>query len=609
MSAAQFYEGAVAFSTPIPLLCSQKFEISSPKDEKIGRVWHNVMHNSCIPALMSGIAGSLATKHPFPLFAGLSACFPRALAQQKVGGEFQVNTYTIGNQFNPSASSLSNGGFVVAWVDDSGEDGSSYGVFGQIFNATGAKVSGEFLVNTYTTGIQANPSVSSLSNGGFVIAWEDDNGLDGNGAGVFAQIFNATGAKVGGEFQVNTFTIGGQGGPSVSSLINGDFVVAWTDTYGEDGFGYGVFGQRFSATGAKAGSEFQVNTYTIGSQVSPSVSSLSNGDFVIAWIDDGGLDGNSYGIFAQVFNATGGKIGNQFLVNTHTLGGQMYPSASSLRNGHFVIGWEDESGEDGNSYGVFAQIFNATGGKVGSEFQVNTYTTGMQGGPSVSTLSNGNFVIAWYDGSGEDGNSYGVFSQIFNATGGKVGSEFQVNTYTPGMQYQPSASALSNGDFVIAWRDASGHDGNNSGVFGQIFNPNAVPSSSTAAFPLTTGLIAKGTSTSSGSVGTTVSTTTLSGTTMSSSSTTTSQLASSSVSTTTLSGTTISSSTTTTSRLSSSTASPTTFAGTTISSSSTTISQSASNTGGVVVSSSAESNTISWLVPAIGVVGGAFVYA
>ncbi len=80
---------------------------------------------------------------------------------------------------------------MVAWEDDSGEDGSGDGVFAQIFNPTGSKVGGQFQVNTYTNGNQFYPSVSSLSNANFVVTWEDSQ-LDGNGTGIFAQIFNVS---------------------------------------------------------------------------------------------------------------------------------------------------------------------------------------------------------------------------------------------------------------------------------------------------------------------------------------------------------------------------------------------------------------------------------
>jgi hypothetical protein len=38
---------------------------------------------------------------------------------QKVGGEFLVNTTTAGGQFQTSVTTLANGGFVIAWTDTS----------------------------------------------------------------------------------------------------------------------------------------------------------------------------------------------------------------------------------------------------------------------------------------------------------------------------------------------------------------------------------------------------------------------------------------------------------------------------------------------------------
>ncbi len=142
MSVAHFSEGAVVFSSLPPLFDSQK--TNSLTDEKAARVRHQVLGNSCVPNFVSGMTASLITKNPFPFLVRLSTCFPTVLALQKSGGEFQVNTHTPGNQVVPSVSTLSNGNFVIAWVDQSGEDGSGAGVFGQIFNATALKLAMNF---------------------------------------------------------------------------------------------------------------------------------------------------------------------------------------------------------------------------------------------------------------------------------------------------------------------------------------------------------------------------------------------------------------------------------------------------------------------------------
>ena len=50
----------------------------------------------------------------------------------------------------------------------------------------------------------------------------------------------------------------------------------------------------------------------------------------------------------------------------------------------------------------------------------------------------------------------------------RVGSEFQVNTYTGGYQEYPAKCRDAAGNFVVAWA-SDGQDGSDDGVFGQRF--------------------------------------------------------------------------------------------------------------------------------------------
>jgi len=267
--------------------------------------------------------------------------------------EFQVNTWTTSDQFGPFITSLSNGGFVVVWTSD-GQDGSQWGVYGQRFDSNGNKVGSEFRVNAWTTSAQHGPSIASLSNGGFVVVW-GSAGQDGSSDGVYGQRFDSNGNKVGSEFQVNTWTAGWQGTSFVTSLSDGGFVVVWEST-GQDGSGFGLYGQRFDSNGNKVGSEFRVNTWTTGDQDIPSVSSFYNGGFVVVWHSNG-QDGSGFGIYGQRFDSDGSKVGSEFQVNTWTPNDQIYPSITSLSNGGFVVVWQS-NGQDGSGSGVYGRIFS-----------------------------------------------------------------------------------------------------------------------------------------------------------------------------------------------------------------------------------------------------------
>ena len=97
------------------------------------------------------------------------------------------------------------------------------------------------------------------------------------------------------------------------------------------------------------------------------------------------------------------------------------------------------------------------GAPAGGEFQVNTTTASSQGFPSVAMDSAGNFVVVW-ESFGQDGSGSGVYAQRYNAAGVAQGSEFLVNTYTTGYQQYPSVAMDGSGNFVVTWQ-SSGQDG------------------------------------------------------------------------------------------------------------------------------------------------------
>ena len=61
-----------------------------------------------------------------------------------------------------------------------------------------------------------------------------------------------------------------------------------------------------------------------------------------------------------------------------------------------------------------------------TEFQINTYTTSDQRTGSITSLSDGGFVVTWRS-DGQDGSYSGVFGQRYDSSGNTAGSEFQIN--------------------------------------------------------------------------------------------------------------------------------------------------------------------------------------
>jgi hypothetical protein len=359
--------------------------------------------------------------------------------------EFRVNGYTTGSQMNAAVARLSDGGFVVAW--NRAGSGDPDGIFARRFGPTGVPAGAEFRVNTITTGYQWQTAVAAVPGGGFVVAWSAD-GQDGSDQAVLARRFDAFGAAIGGEFQVNTFTTGRQYVPRVAVGPAGQFVVAWS-SFGGDGNHFGVSARRYDAGGAPQGGEFQVNTYTPYIQATPSVAFDGAGNFVIAWLS--AQDGSNWGVFGRRFDAFGAPLGGEFAINTYTTGFQFGASVSTDPAGNFVVAWVS-NGQDGDGSGVFFRRFDSAGAAVGPEYRANTYTTDDQRDAQVSWDPLGNFVVSWTD-EAQDGSSYGVFARRFEADGTQLGPEFRLNTYTTGQQGTPSLAVASDGGFVAAWSD------------------------------------------------------------------------------------------------------------------------------------------------------------
>jgi hypothetical protein len=158
-------------------------------------------------------------------------------------------------------------------------------------------------VNSYTTGLQARPAVAADVDGNFVVVWADANEfVYGLRYDIVAQRYDAAGFPLGGQFRVNTYTTYSQGGPKVAAAADGGFSVVWHSSRHQDGDSWGVFGQLYDAAGVAQGVEFQANTYTSRYQEQPAVASNPDGDLVVAWqsYQDNGSYGGS-GIYAQRF--------------------------------------------------------------------------------------------------------------------------------------------------------------------------------------------------------------------------------------------------------------------------------------------------------------------
>lgn len=397
-------------------------------------------------------------------------------------GELLINGTTAGNQSHAKAAAFEDGGFVVVWK--SGDGGNPF-IMARLFDEAGSPRGNEFRIDTAAASARDNPSVAMLADGGFIVTW-DAHGVDGSGSSARARRYDADGDPVGAEFQLNTFTAGDQFGGNGVALQDGSFLMAWTSV-GQDGVGGGVFGQRFAVDGSRMGSEFQITPNDPYYQGINELQMLPNDD-VLTVYSSYGQDGSGGGVFGKVLSLddvpSPPALDDQIQINTFSVGGQFPLSggvAATLVDGTIVVVWESEN-QDGSGLGVFGQRINTDGNKIGGEFQINAFTSNDQRSARVTALDDGGFLVTWQS-QGQDGGSgapftpTGVFAQRYDAAAQKVGSEFVVHNYVDSSQEEGSPNTLADGRLVITWH-SYGQDGSGTGVFGRVFNPDGTSSMS-----------------------------------------------------------------------------------------------------------------------------------
>ena len=123
----------------------------------------------------------------------------------------------------------------------------------------------------------------------------------------------------------------------------------------------------------------------------------------------------------------------------------------------FQIQVEDGDGAASDPVTVRVEISASVDGPDGAfgERQVNNYTTNAQDDPAIARLADGGWVITWTSHD-QDGSQDGVYARAYGPDGAPRGAEFRVNDATAGYQDMPEVAGLSDGGFVIVWREGLG---------------------------------------------------------------------------------------------------------------------------------------------------------
>ncbi|MCB1516994.1 MAG: hypothetical protein KDJ19_05180 [Hyphomicrobiaceae bacterium] len=393
----------------------------------------------------------------------------------KVGSEFQINSTITYDQYEVKLTALTNGTFVATWVSKTDATTHKH-IFAQRFNIDGTPLGSQFRVDTgaVEATFSVSPDITALDDGGFMIVWSQSSGS------IRVQRYDADGVadSIVSQQQLNQITNGSVSSPSIAPAAGGGWFVFFSSYNVDNDTNTQDTSIQAALLDNDGNYEFTPGEFTVraggattsDSGRSPDVAKLSDDGHVAVWRDTAS---GTESIMMQLYYASGTANGAPVQVDSRMVTNKFEPTVIALANDDFLVMWRDSP--DAFDTGIRAVHFRPDGlgyYTAGTEFSP-TDDAGPHYGTNlaVSALPDGGYILTWAANGPAD--NYGIYAQRFDAADGKVGDTVLVNTITDGYQLDPSVTTLANGAFTIAWESSfgtsEGGDGDGSGVFGQLF--------------------------------------------------------------------------------------------------------------------------------------------
>ena len=345
-----------------------------------------------------------------------------------VSDDMQVNSFALNDQCRPKVAGLASGGFVVVW-ESFAQDSDNLGVFAQVFDENGNAAGTEIQVHETVEGYQCVPCVASLRSGGFVIAWV--SGAEANDSdSIYVRVFDEVGVALTSEVQANDTDETEKWEIDLAVGSDNSIIVCW-DSYWYDPGVYQskVMMRKFDSALNAAGNAIEVNTYWEDNNdfaiiSRPCIAYLRDNGFAVVW-QSSNQDGDGEGIFARVYDAELCPVTAEFQVNEYSEGYQEGCSVSSLNDGSFSVVWVSYGGSSDIDV-IVGQIFDASGNKRDEEFLLNDYMPSYKYLTDVIRLNDAQYLTVW-DTAEQDGSGLGIYAKIDGTVYARPMSPYYIN--------------------------------------------------------------------------------------------------------------------------------------------------------------------------------------
>jgi hypothetical protein len=380
-------------------------------------------------------------------------------------GDFPVNTLITGEQANPQTIYLSDGRIIIVWhSNDPAADGDGFGIRAQIFDASGNRIGGEFLINDVASRNQTQPDVTVLANGQFVVTWLEGAARgDGSGDYIQARLFNSDGSAVGNSFTVSEPSTGGAISPVITALPNGGFAIGW---HRLDDVNGGNRIQIFAADGTSIGNEFDPSIDGGPDIYGLALSTMSDGRIVAVWVQSG------VGVIGRIIGTDGQQDSESLLLGNNGLEAFASPAVVGLTNGGFALAWRGVSFAGATAINEdFVQTFDANGNSTSALQPL--VDDGRAFGSQIVANNDGGFTIV---ASANNFSSAGFMAFRFDAVANRIGDPILITGTSGFVSSTPTIAISPTGEIVATWSiDDPIFDRELNGIRAAILSYNPVP--------------------------------------------------------------------------------------------------------------------------------------
>ncbi len=356
----------------------------------------------------------------------------------------RVNSASSGptgnSSFDPVLVGLADGGFLIAYTDDTNANDGASGsdILARLYDIEGEPQGASFKLNSIRqVDNEGNPELAALPNGGFVLVYED---TDANGTSLVWQSYNANGSKLDNGVILNDPGADNLDLPRVATFDDGAFVVTYTRTSG----GNDQIKAKVVTADGTAGPELAIRDHPDDPRQAD-VAVLDSNRFVTVFIEDDPAGARPE---FRIFDRDGNLEASGNVIAPGS--GNRDPQVAVIAPDRFVVTWWDDSNTSNGD--IYLRIYDDQGNDLSGLVTVADGAAD-QTRPAITPLADGGFEVVYETDFLDDG----IAAQRYDADGTPIGIPTNV-VHGSGLRESPEVALLADGRFAVAWQQFGGID-------------------------------------------------------------------------------------------------------------------------------------------------------